>query len=374
MTCQDRVDLMQRYLDHDLNEAEEQELHLHLQQCSECAELFERLRRLDNELAQLPIVTPAFSLVDAILPQLAELDRQSAALEETAAREPEAPAFVPPGGIPRTRRSFVSWKWVSGAAVAAAILGVFVLKDQDIMLTPSLGKKDMASNAGSAAKMSNASAETALKAGSLPDAKGANAQPKQSGAATNDSKSVNDQSTANAPKAEKAQPAAADGAKPNAATPEQTAPSSEPKQQQSEYQTPKDDDSGRVVMSSPAAGSNPSEPAVNQPRGIAAAPNGPSAKGFAAVTTTEASSPDGKLVAVVEQSKVFIRSAANGDTVYKSVYGWTESDIVSLVGWSEDLLLTYRVQHPGSADTVVIDVSKKTETKSSSEATETPKN
>ncbi|KIL37922.1 hypothetical protein SD70_29875 [Gordoniibacillus kamchatkensis] len=75
MTCHEQVELMQRYLDHDLSDTEERELKEHLVQCAECSGLFDRLQRLDSELSQLPKVTPAYSLVDAIMPQLAELDR-----------------------------------------------------------------------------------------------------------------------------------------------------------------------------------------------------------------------------------------------------------------------------------------------------------
>jgi hypothetical protein len=393
MTCHDRIELMQRFLDHDLSEAEERELHLHLQMCTECAELFERLQRLDSELAQLPKVTPAFSLVDAILPQLAELDRSSAALEETAAREPEAFAFVPPGGIPRTRRSFVSWKWVSGAAVAAVLLGVFVLKDQDLLLMPSLGKKDAASNASATASMSRQAADTAKTGASSPVGKGTSAASKQSEAAEN--QTMKDQNAPAAKDGEKPQPAASAGgsdAKQYAASHDQpaTGPDS-PKEMDSAAK-----DYGRSVsVSSPtSAGTNPTAPAANQPMGITAAPSesssqdgssgaGPKAmlpyqpeamSSLVAPPPAEAASPDGKLVAVVERNQVYIRSAANGDTVYKSVYGWLESDVVSLVGWSKDQLLTYRVQHNAeTADTVVIDVANKTETKNAAEA-EMPKN
>lgn len=400
MTCQDSIELMQRYLDHDLNDAEEQELQLHLQQCAECSEMFDRLRRLDSELAQLPKVTPAFSLVDAILPKLAELDRQPGVLEETAAREPEATAFVPLGGIPRTRRSFVSWKWFSGAAVAAAIIGVFVLKDQNLLVTPSMGKKDMAATAGSTSTTSKSAERAAAPAATADGKKNAPAeQPKLGDGISTLKSNAKDKSGSGTAYSAKSQPAPAANSDQKADS--SAAPGSEPKQQ--DRQMARNDANGRVVVSSPlapngestsndpsAAGSNPTQPAANPPMGIAAVPNEkptqeqtPKAKSstpgnpvgamsLAPPQKTELPSADGKLLAVVEKNKVIVRSAATGDTVYASVYGWTEQDVVSLVGWSEENLLTYRVQHNEGADTVVIDMTAKTETKSGTPAAETP--
>ncbi|UUZ86756.1 zf-HC2 domain-containing protein [Paenibacillus sp. P26] len=67
--CQEVIELMQRYLDRDLDETEYSRMLGHLQQCPDCSELFERLVNLSQELESLPKVTPPYSLVDAILPQ-----------------------------------------------------------------------------------------------------------------------------------------------------------------------------------------------------------------------------------------------------------------------------------------------------------------
>ncbi|WP_274520453.1 zf-HC2 domain-containing protein [Paenibacillus beijingensis] len=68
------MDDMQRQLDGDLDERESDILMAHLQNCPECSEMFDRLQRLSQELEQLPKVMPPFSLVDAIMPKLAEID------------------------------------------------------------------------------------------------------------------------------------------------------------------------------------------------------------------------------------------------------------------------------------------------------------
>ncbi|WP_267901357.1 anti-sigma factor family protein [Cohnella faecalis] len=64
------MELMQRYVDDDLNEQETSRMMSHVEECPDCAAMLERLRRLSDGLMQLPKVTPPFSLVDAILPQL----------------------------------------------------------------------------------------------------------------------------------------------------------------------------------------------------------------------------------------------------------------------------------------------------------------
>lgn len=76
MKCSEVMDLMQRHLDNDLHEREQDELRDHLQECTSCAEMFERLNRLSDELVSLPKVVPPVSLVDSIMPRLEEIDRE----------------------------------------------------------------------------------------------------------------------------------------------------------------------------------------------------------------------------------------------------------------------------------------------------------
>lgn len=76
MRCIEVGELMQRKLDLDLTELETMQLEAHLSTCESCKILFERLSLLSSHLEQLPRVTPSFSIVDSILPQLAEIDKQ----------------------------------------------------------------------------------------------------------------------------------------------------------------------------------------------------------------------------------------------------------------------------------------------------------
>ncbi len=134
---------MQRYLDHDLNEEERLLLFEHIGYCEACAEMFERLSDLSARLEKLPQVMPNFSLVDAILPQLEEIDR--ARLEEGSTVESSALptmsmdkstsgelAAVPNEQDIRRRsdrkvrqRSWIN-RYVALGAAAVLILGVFI--------------------------------------------------------------------------------------------------------------------------------------------------------------------------------------------------------------------------------------------------------
>ena len=73
MNCQEVMEYMQRQLDDDLDEHEYEVLINHTRHCPDCAAMFERLQLLSAELTSLPKVIPSYSLVDAIMPRLQEL-------------------------------------------------------------------------------------------------------------------------------------------------------------------------------------------------------------------------------------------------------------------------------------------------------------
>ncbi|HZG74757.1 MAG TPA: hypothetical protein VEZ72_02755, partial [Paenibacillus sp.] len=90
--------------------------------CGDCADMMERLQRVDEDLANLPKVTPAYSLVDAILPRLAQID---AASESTSAQE-----LPPRVSAERSRRPWYArgaFARYGGLAAAAAVLGLLVV-------------------------------------------------------------------------------------------------------------------------------------------------------------------------------------------------------------------------------------------------------
>ncbi|MGK9251772.1 anti-sigma factor family protein [Paenibacillus humicus] len=136
MTCQEVVEVMNRYLDGDLDEHERVLLMEHLKNCPDDQELFERLQRLSEELEELPKVTPPFSLVDSILPQLAEIDAlrdakaaQAAVMDEEWTQAEEAAAAEGGSlGSRRASRKRTGWlgrrtaAWGGATAVAAAAI------------------------------------------------------------------------------------------------------------------------------------------------------------------------------------------------------------------------------------------------------------
>jgi len=139
MNCQEVMELMQRDLDRDLNDSEHEAMTAHLQQCPDCAEMYSRLRQLSQELASLPKVAPPFSLVDSILPQLAEIDRQGDGLAATATATAgaasvsvPAPVTAIPAPIERPRRTRGIWSIAAtGGIVAAGLLMALFINDMD---------------------------------------------------------------------------------------------------------------------------------------------------------------------------------------------------------------------------------------------------
>ena len=132
MKCEEVVEWMHRYLDHDLGDAETAQMLQHVAQCPECAENFSLLRALSRELEDLPQMTPKFSLVDAIMPQLDAIDEarreQSSTIQEMS---PVPAAFE---NLQRSSERKPKQKWLNsmmgrmsmGAAAAAVVLGVAI--------------------------------------------------------------------------------------------------------------------------------------------------------------------------------------------------------------------------------------------------------
>lgn len=131
MKCEEVVEWMHRYLDHDLGEAETTQMLQHVAKCPECAENFSMLRALSRELEDLPQVSPRFSLVDAIMPQLDAIDEarkeQSSTMQEMS---PVPAAFENlQRSKPEERKAKSRWfnsmagRMSVGAAAAAVVLG-----------------------------------------------------------------------------------------------------------------------------------------------------------------------------------------------------------------------------------------------------------
>ncbi|OMF78360.1 anti-sigma factor family protein [Paenibacillus peoriae] len=131
MKCGEEVmDWMQRYVDHELGEEETSQLMNHIATCPDCAEKFLILQTLSRELEELPTVSPAFSLVDSIMPQLDAIDR--AREEQGSALQEMQPVAVKPGPVPRQSTQPTPWwnrmagRAAMGVAAAAVVLGIVV--------------------------------------------------------------------------------------------------------------------------------------------------------------------------------------------------------------------------------------------------------
>ncbi|WP_433745603.1 anti-sigma factor family protein [Paenibacillus amylolyticus] len=129
MKCEEVVEWMHRYLDHDLGEAETAQMLQHVAKCPECAENFSLLRALSRELEELPQVSPRFSLVDAIMPQLDAIDEARKEQSSTIQEMNPVPATFE--NLQRSSERKTKQKWLNsmagrmsmGAAAAAVILG-----------------------------------------------------------------------------------------------------------------------------------------------------------------------------------------------------------------------------------------------------------
>ncbi|KIL37921.1 hypothetical protein SD70_29870 [Gordoniibacillus kamchatkensis] len=289
------------------------------------------------------------------------------------------------------------------------MIGLFIMKEQNL-LTPSVAMKSAASGAAENSKHFDAKSGAAANAGGAAAKKDAGPSANASAPAA-DMKVMDQANAKTTPSA--AAPAAAPQAQPQAGGTARTAPQSpaqEPLAQagsgsnrgvaiSSPEQSSAGSDGGQKPAAAPSAadggtGTNPSQPVASagsapapaqdkagadasadaQPaptphlKGITAAPqqNGPMST-LAAPSPAPATlkSPDGKLVASVEDLKVVVRTTDTGATVMTSTYSWSQTDVISLVGFSDDGKVTYHVQHQSGADDVVLDTAAKTETKTS---------
>ncbi|GGG10968.1 anti-sigma factor family protein [Paenibacillus abyssi] len=127
MTCQEVMEYMQRQLDGDLDERETESLMDHTRHCPDCAAMFERLKRLSSELDNLPKVAPGYSLVDAIMPRLEQIELMQSA--QTAADDAivnTVPRRTPPVRQQRWTERF-SFRALSGVIAAGVVIGLFIV-------------------------------------------------------------------------------------------------------------------------------------------------------------------------------------------------------------------------------------------------------
>jgi hypothetical protein len=121
MICQEVMELMQRYIDGDLDQQETSLMMDHTGQCPDCAAMLTRLQRLSSELEQLPRVVPKFSLVDAILPELDRIHAANTMDGSSSGKDPDQVPVTHRSHRP-SRHLFGKLSGVVAAGVVAGLL------------------------------------------------------------------------------------------------------------------------------------------------------------------------------------------------------------------------------------------------------------
>jgi hypothetical protein len=356
MNCQQATDLMQRSLDHDLTEAEQQVMVSHFHRCPACSSFFERLQMVSEELEALPPVTPPYSIVNSIMGRLAYPDPIPADNEHAVEKE----KFLSPVPVEKEKRRFRPvWFVYGGTAAAALLLGAFLYQSGGLIGggAKSSGSADLAAKttAKQAAGATNGTAD-----GANP---GATKKMEQSSTATDPNSTMKD-----------ALPPAADIANQTTSNQAETSrkknlsggtganagSGSKPRHLTS-------DDKGSVAQSTgissgndKTAGTPPQaagtaatgqiiEPAKGDadqkgtPGGTPEATDPGLAYGGIAGSQQTLTSVNGKYTASVVGQRVTIRSA-NKNIAMVSQYRWNDNDKVGLTIWYNDYQLMYTVQ------------------------------
>lgn len=349
MTCQEVIEYMNRQLDGDLDEHEYEILMNHTRHCPDCAAMFERLKKLSDELGNLPHVMPKYSLVDAILPQLEEI---------VPFRQPEAatvemaPAAIPvPTHQTKNRakeRHQLRFRAITGIIAASVAAGLFLVS-YNAGLFPSSSHSFDADKAETAAASDIATNQSAPQ-----ERMDAKLYANDGGKATVNTESVNEQQESSA-----AAPSANDD---DHVTTEKELGI-----------TGADSDTGGSTANQgnssggsnePASG-NKEVPSISAPSLGSEEGSGPNQgiTGFVPAPL-EAASPDGTYIAKAVGYQIHVYK--NGDDTGNAVYdSERRNGQVATLVWSEDSKqITYEVQlESGGMERYVIDLATKTESK-----------
>lgn len=357
MTCQEVIEYMNRQLDGDLDEHEYEILMNHTRHCPDCAAMFERLKKLSDELGNLPHVMPKYSLVDAILPQLEEI---------VPFRQPEAAAVeIAPVAVPAptqqtTRRAKerhqLRFRAITGIIAASVAAGLFLVS-YNAGLFPS------SSHSFDDDKVQTAAADTSANSAAVqkqfkevqPYANNAN----DTGKAHVNTESIDpDQSASSADSAGNDDYHVTTEEELGIAASESEAGGSTDNQGNSSGGS-NEPASGNKGAST---GEVPSVKGPSQGIGDGSEPN----QGIAGFTPAplEVASPDGSYIAKAVGYQIHVYK--NGDDAGKAVYdSIRRNGKVATLSWSEDgKQITYEVQlESGGMERYTIDLAAKTESK-----------
>jgi hypothetical protein len=301
MNCEQRMDEMQRFLDQDLTQVEEESLMAHIEQCPDCATSFEQLQRLSAELSLLPMVSPPFGIVDSILPRLAELDAQQAAVHV---------AYLPTASL--RKKPFISWVIGAGFVAAAVVFSLIAVN-----MSPTTTKD--------ASPMMNKQSERIIASGSV-----GIADPGRG----------------------------IEGEHVKAAAKE--APMVASKEQDSNVI--KQDKKVTMMDQSATKNTVPSSAVPTATLAPTIVGNNKMAITFSKdVTNNSLASDDGNYIGVIERQVVLIQTP-DGNRSYTSSVQWKTTDKISLLNWQANQRLTYEVKaEDGKVKRFIIDVILKSE-------------
>ncbi|SFE99680.1 Putative zinc-finger [Paenibacillus catalpae] len=346
MTCQEVIEYMNRQLDDDLGEHEYEILIKHTRHCPDCAAMFERLKKLSEELGNLPHVMPKYSLVDAILPQLEQI---------VPFRQPEAASVEISPVTPQTARRAkerhqLRFRAITGIIAASVAAGLFLVS-YNAGLFPSSGSFGDANKAESSTVASADMADTqmsmkevhpfAANSSNKAEVGTESVDPDSSGAtnrSTNDDYHVTTEEDLGISKSD------AGGMSSNAGS--SGGVTNEPAAGDKETGS-STDEAPSISEPNQGNGNNGSEP--NQ--GIAPVP-----------TPLQASSPDGSFTAKASNFVIYVYDTGDTAALFESER--KNGKITTLV-WSEDSKqLTYEIQlESGGMERYVIDMETLTESK-----------
>jgi anti-sigma factor RsiW len=367
MNCELSMELMQRFVDDDLPQAEQDILMAHIKQCPECAASFEQLQRLSAELSNLPMVSPPFSIVDSILPKLAELDTQKASIQV---------AYLP-DKVPH-KKSLFSWKMSAGFVAAAIFFSLIAVnlspsskKDAGEMLNATMGIKNTAQlkSTGTVADQGEkaASDKVAPTASAVPEVtpvvpEAAPAASAESKVTVQFSESVTQKDVSAGAHQEKTiapkQPQINDKSKRTLTKPEPAASVTNHIEA-----AKRSADTLKVAPVVPSPSPAPSPITRDKGKGI----TGEKGKGIMSFTINEdpaapsLASEDGSLIGYVERQIVQVRTS-DRNRIYTSSVQWNTADTINLIKWEDSSHLIYEVtMEDGQLKRFIVDIILKTE-------------
>jgi len=368
MNCKLMIELMQRYVDHDLTEEEELRLETHVRTCEQCASTFKKLKLLSAELEQLPKVQPRFSVVDTILPKLAEIDRQQQREREESAAIVDTDSATQPYNNKRTRRFFtnISWKVTGSVAIAACAVMFFILNGS----TPSFNPETASQLAPMNDTAKPSVTESTSGQGSSPMAtKGPESKPDSPSVVDDKTDKLSTQTNADdglvaVPSPKEPEVSALTHQSKNTKTNNRAAESPNVKEQGAHGGTEASDSSNggsEQSIDSLEADTNEGFTEDSSIKGLLGQKMTFKVSGDNLLANRDLRTANAEYVAEVKDGKLTISTAAKNELVFTSLRQWSDTEEISSIVWMENNRLYYEVTENQKIHGYVIDVVLKTE-------------